>query len=192
MKRVMPFVQATREKVEQKGVKALALKLDFDEAQVLRNNSIYLANTLDVEEVVIKYTDDKEATEKMKECCPGAPFVLFSTRSGVKVEFVNPVSYNGLFSKWIIISDGDDYAKVAQRLIKDNKAIKKPESLQLWRFVDPVLGDCKLPYFNDPTKDKVLMPPDSIFKVDLDKKKVQIVSGSGTVDIGSQVTYLVV
>lgn len=48
MKRVMPFVQAMREKVEQLGVKALALTLDFDEAEVLRNNTAYLANTLDV------------------------------------------------------------------------------------------------------------------------------------------------
>lgn len=48
MKRVMPFVQATREKVDQLGLKALALTLEFDEAEILRNNSIYLANTLDV------------------------------------------------------------------------------------------------------------------------------------------------
>lgn len=48
MKRVMPFVQATREKVDQYGLKALALTLEFDETEVLRKNSIYLANTLDV------------------------------------------------------------------------------------------------------------------------------------------------
>lgn len=48
MKKVMPFVQATREKVEQLGVKALALTLEFDEAEVLKSNSAYLANTLDV------------------------------------------------------------------------------------------------------------------------------------------------
>lgn len=56
MKRVMPFVQATREKVDQFGVKALALTLEFDEAEVLRNNSTYLANTLDVScvDVLIK------------------------------------------------------------------------------------------------------------------------------------------
>lgn len=48
MKRVMPFVQATREKVEQLGVKALALTLEFNEAEVLKDNSAYLANTLDV------------------------------------------------------------------------------------------------------------------------------------------------
>lgn len=48
MKRVMPFVQATREKLEHLGPQALALTLEFDEAEVLKSNSIYLANTLDV------------------------------------------------------------------------------------------------------------------------------------------------
>lgn len=55
MKRVMPFVQTTREKLEQLGPKALALTLEFDEAEVLKNNSIYLANTLDVSIKFIKY-----------------------------------------------------------------------------------------------------------------------------------------
>ncbi|XP_050299958.1 leucine--tRNA ligase, cytoplasmic [Anthonomus grandis grandis] len=80
MKRVMPFVQATREKVQQLGLKALALTLEFDEAKILSDNSIYLANTLDVDEVFIKFTDDPEATDKMKECCPGSPFVVFSIK----------------------------------------------------------------------------------------------------------------
>lgn len=48
MKRVMPFVQATREKLQQLGPKALAVILEFNEAEVLKNNSIYLSNTLDV------------------------------------------------------------------------------------------------------------------------------------------------
>lgn len=51
MKRVMPFVQATREKVNLLGLKALALTLEFDEADILRKNCVYLANTLDVSEL---------------------------------------------------------------------------------------------------------------------------------------------
>lgn len=77
-----------------------------------------------VEEVVIKFTDDKGATEKMKECCPGTPFVLFSTKPGVKVDFVNPIPHSGLFSKYITISNGDSYSKIIQRLTKDIKIIK--------------------------------------------------------------------
>lgn len=124
MKRVMPFVQTTREKLEKFGAQALALTLEFDEAEVLRNNSVYLANTLDVEDVVVKYTDEEGATEKMKECCPGVPFVVFSTKPGVKVEFVNPIPHNGLFSEYFSISDGDSVGKVAARLAKGIRGIK--------------------------------------------------------------------
>ncbi|VEN44598.1 unnamed protein product [Callosobruchus maculatus] len=191
MKKVMPFVQATREKMEQLGVKALALTLEFDEADVLRSNSSYLANTLDVEEVLVKYTDDPEATEKMKECCPGSPFVLFSTKPGVKLEFVNPVPLNGLLSKSLTISDGDTVSKITQRIAKDSKQIKKPESIQLWRFED-LQSERKIPVFNEPTKYKVMIAKDAIFRVDLEKKKVFVENGKNSFDVGSQITYMVV
>lgn len=48
MKKVMPFVQVTREKMETVGLSALNLTLDFDEFDVLENNKDYLKNTLDV------------------------------------------------------------------------------------------------------------------------------------------------
>lgn len=48
MKRVMPFVQATREKMDTLGVAALNLTLDFDEVEVLKINQDYLRSTLDV------------------------------------------------------------------------------------------------------------------------------------------------
>lgn len=51
MKRVMPFVQATREKVETIGLKALNLTLDFDENEVLHNSLHYLTATLDVSSI---------------------------------------------------------------------------------------------------------------------------------------------
>lgn len=48
MKKAMPFVQATREKMALIGIQALSLTMEFDEAKILRENSSYLANTLDV------------------------------------------------------------------------------------------------------------------------------------------------
>lgn len=48
MKRVMPFVQATRENVERVGTDALSVGLAFDEAAILNDNKSYLLNTLDV------------------------------------------------------------------------------------------------------------------------------------------------
>ncbi|EFA02651.1 Leucine--tRNA ligase, cytoplasmic-like Protein [Tribolium castaneum] len=192
MKRVMPFVQATREKVEQLGPKALALTLEFNEAEVLTNNSVYLANTLNVDEVVVKFTDDEAADEKMKECCPGSPFVQFSSKPGVKVEFVNPVPNSGFFSQVLVISEGDTYAKIVQKLAREIKGIKSAQSIQLWRFQDPVLGPRKIPTFQEPTKDKVLIKSDSIFKVNVQEKKVSVVSGSNVSEVGQSVIYLVV
>lgn len=48
MKRVMPFVQVMKEKMQLLGLSALNLTLDFDEFKVLQDNKKYLENTLDV------------------------------------------------------------------------------------------------------------------------------------------------
>lgn len=48
MKRVMPFVQIMKEKMQLLGLSALNLTLEFDEFKVLQDNKKYLENTLDV------------------------------------------------------------------------------------------------------------------------------------------------
>lgn len=48
LKKVMPFVQATREKINEIGLAALNLTLDFSELGVLEENKEYLKNTLEV------------------------------------------------------------------------------------------------------------------------------------------------
>lgn len=53
MKRVMPFVQAVRDKVATSGLSALNLTLDLDEMQILNTNKTYLENTLDVSNIYI-------------------------------------------------------------------------------------------------------------------------------------------
>ncbi|CAH0561246.1 unnamed protein product [Brassicogethes aeneus] len=191
MKRVMPFVQATREKLQQLGPKAFAVTLEFDEAEVLKNNSEYLANTLGVEFVEVKFTDHPEADEKMKDCCPGAPFVLFSKKPGVQVQCINPEPLNGLFSHKLTIIDGDDVTKIKQRLVREITAIKSNQTIELWRFEDPVMGPLKMPLFNDPTKYKVKLTDSTNFKVDVEKSTILAINGKKSNLIGNTIIYLV-
>lgn len=72
----------------------------------------------------VKFTDGPDANEKMKDCCPGSPFVIFSNIEGVEIDFVNPEPHNGLFSQKLTILEGDDYNKIKQRLVKEISAIK--------------------------------------------------------------------
>lgn len=48
MKKVMPFVQTVRQKVEKAGLSALKQTLAFKEYEVLRINLSYLKHTLEV------------------------------------------------------------------------------------------------------------------------------------------------
>ena len=70
MKKTMPFVQFVKARMDELGIAALDLKTDFDEAKVLSDNIDYIVNTLGLEDVEIKFSD--EATEKIQEDCrPG-------------------------------------------------------------------------------------------------------------------------
>jgi len=73
MKKTMPFVQFIKARIEELGLAALDLTLDFDEAKVLEDNLDYLVNTLQLEGVDIKFAH--EANEKIQEeCRPGESY----------------------------------------------------------------------------------------------------------------------
>lgn len=64
--------------------------------------------------------------------------------------------------------------------------------MQLWRYKDPILGDCTMPVFNNPTQGKELIPTEAVFDVDVENGKVSVRSGGKSYDLGRTVTYLVV
>ncbi|KAF5284997.1 hypothetical protein FQR65_LT02309 [Abscondita terminalis] len=190
MKRVMPFVQTTREKLEKLGPRALAQTLVFDEIEVLKENSIYLTNTLDLEELHIRYTDEEGAPERTVDCCPGQPQIYYSTKSGIALDFINPIPRSGLFSHAIKISDGDTYLRVVERLVKECRNLKDTNAIQLWRYKDPVMGDRKMVPFNNPFADKIMIPIDSSFKLN-GNGQVSVVSKDGVYELGRSVIYVV-
>ncbi|XP_053983912.1 leucine--tRNA ligase, cytoplasmic isoform X1 [Hylaeus volcanicus] len=190
MKRVMPFVQVIREKMGLIGLSALNLTLDFDEFKVLRDNKSYLENTLDLDTVIVKYTD--EAPEKTKEeCCPGSPYMNFFCKPGVTVCVINPQKCSGLFRLYIKIANEDSVANVISRISKENKQIKDPSSVFLYRYNDPLLGSRIKPICDDILKGKTEIPKNSTFNVDTENKTVKVSVQGSVYDIGNELIYTV-
>ncbi|XP_063989407.1 leucine--tRNA ligase, cytoplasmic [Diachasmimorpha longicaudata] len=189
MKRVMPFVQTTREKMESLGIAALNLTLDFDEAEVLRGSLEYLKSTLDLDEVDIKFTE--EAPEKTREeCCPGAPYMSFHSTPGVFVTAVNPQKCSGMFSMTVKIGEGNTGADIARKIAKNSRSIKDASSVLLYRFEDPVLGPRSIPTCQDILKGKVLIPSDAVFSINTDTSAVTMTAGK-VYEIGNDILYYV-
>ncbi|XP_068628221.1 leucine--tRNA ligase, cytoplasmic [Battus philenor] len=190
MKRVMPFVQATRENLERVGTEALSVALPFDEAAVLIENKQYLLNTLDLDTIEVNYTDSPQAPEKTREdCAPGAPHVTFSAEPGVDVSFINPTPLNGLFTVRVSLVDGDTLEKVKAKIAKEVKLIKDITNLKIWRYKDPVMGPRKIPIIGEHENRCVTLDNNSVLKVDVTQNKVEVVSNEVTVEVGLQMMY---
>ncbi|CAJ0950199.1 unnamed protein product [Ranitomeya imitator] len=190
MKRVMPFVAMIKENLEKKGPRILDLELEFDERAVLLENLVYLTNSLDMDQIDVKFASD--ADEKIKEdCCPGKPFSVFRTEPGVPVFLVNPQPSNGHFSTKIEIRQGDSRDSVIRRIMKTDRGIKDVTKVKLMRYDDPVLGPRRVPVLGKEDSGKVVISQQAAFHIDLSEKKVHIAENGLKVDIGDTLVYMV-
>ncbi|XP_036222723.2 leucine--tRNA ligase, cytoplasmic [Bactrocera oleae] len=192
MKRVMPFAQMIREKVEGgKGVEALAINLEFDERQVLLNNLDYLSNTLDVVDIEVKYTDDPEAPEKTREeVRPGSPFIAFIIAPNVAVELVNPIERSGLFQVNTVICEGETVQQLTEKLAKMINFKADLSTLKLWRYNDPLLGPRQIPEFQNYQQNKTPLT-DGAFILDVEKKQVSLKVEDKVIEVGTNFIYVV-
>ncbi|XP_052738186.1 leucine--tRNA ligase, cytoplasmic [Bicyclus anynana] len=190
MKRVMPFVQATRENMERVGADALSVALPFDEAAVVTDNLQYLLHTLDLDSIEVRHTDSDGAPEKSREeCAPGSPHVTFASEPRARVTLLNPAPRSGLFAAALALADGDSVARLKAKLVKEVKAIKEVNSLKIWRYKDPVLGPRKIPVIGDYVTKCVALDNASVFKVDVDKDAVELVHNGTNINVGLQLLY---
>ncbi|KAK2588219.1 hypothetical protein KPH14_004254 [Odynerus spinipes] len=190
MKKVMPFVQVLREKMESAGLSALNLTLDFNEYDVLEQNKKYLQSTLELDEIIIKYTD--EAPEKTKEeCCPGSPYMNFSAKPSVQLTLLNPQRCVGLFRTNVKVYDTNTISDVIVRLLQENKNIKDAASVLLYRYDDPNMGPRLKPNLDHILEGKTLIPSDASFVVDIEKQSVGVKVANNVYPLGNELIYIV-
>lgn len=191
MKRVMPFVAMIKENLEKKGPRVLDLELEFDERAVLVENLVYLTNSLDLDQIDVKFASD--ADDKIKEdCCPGKPFSVLRTEPGVPLFLVNPQPSNGHFSTKIEIRQGDSRDSVIRRLMKTDRGIKDVTKVKLMRYDDPVLGPRRVPVLGKEDSDKTVISQQAAFHINLNEKKVHVADNGLKIDIGDTLVYMLV
>lgn len=187
----MPFVAQVREHINEKGISATALSVDFDEKEILELNIEYLRNTLDLESIDFKFTDDPTAIEKTKEDTrPGIPYIIFTTKPSLKINLENPIPRSGHFSTFLNVSDGETTKGLREKLAKKLK-IQELNAVQIWRFDDPILGPRKMPAFNDYKTGKTQLE-DGTISIDTKAENVFITPASGSkIEVGMNLVYAV-
>lgn len=191
MKKVMPFVAQVRDNVKDKGIGATALCVDFDEKQILEMNMEYLRNTLDIESIEIKFTDDESANEKTREDTrPGIPYIVFSVKPSLKVNLENPIPRSGHFSTFLNVSDGDTTRALREKLAKKLN-IQEVNAVQIWRFDDPILGPRKIPSFGDYKTGKTMVE-DGIISIDTSAENSFFTTMNGAkIELGTNLVYVI-
>uniref|UniRef100_A0A182Y3F3 leucine--tRNA ligase n=2 Tax=Anopheles stephensi TaxID=30069 RepID=A0A182Y3F3_ANOST len=195
MKRVMPFAQMVRERVEAvggPGKQAMDVTLDFDEREVLGLNADYLRNTLELDTLTFRYTDEPDTPEKMREeVRPGVPFIVFTVKPFVTVTLENPVERSGLFTVTMNLSDGDTSKTLKEKLAKQIGFKADLSALEVMRYEDPVMGPRSLPAFQDYRSGKVTIE-EGEFKVEMEKKQVLLSNGTfKNLNIGTNFIYVI-
>jgi len=185
MKKVMPFVAFTKEKVATSGLSVLETSLPWDEMKVLSENLSYIQSTLGLEGVDLGLSSD--LGEKGEDCRPGEPIIVFRTEPSVPLKLVNTQPHSGLFTTLCPILQGDTVKSITKRLTRLERNIKDGSTLSLYRWTDPVLGPRKIPDLKDPLAGLTQISGDATFNINLDSKKIKI----GDTEIMEELIYRV-
>jgi len=172
MKKVMPFVAFTKEKVATSGLTALDTSLPWDEMKVLSENLSYIVTSLGLEGVDLALSS--ELGEKGEDCRPGAPIIQFRTEPSVALDLTNNQPFTGLFTTACPILQGDTVRNIARRLVRMERNIKDGTTVCLYRWTDPVLGPRTMPDMKNPLAGLTRVQEDEIFSIDLAKSIVKL------------------
>ena len=188
MKKAMPFAQTIREKYEKDGEQALQTNQEFDERSILENNLDYIRETLDLEELIVKWSEESELERTKEEVVPLEPFLTFTTAPSLPLKLVNPQAHKGLFNYSVPVYENDTSQIIINRFRRLERTIKPSMKLSLHRYKDAILGPRNLPGVDAPLK---LTTPFENIKLMLKDDKIYYCSNGTTEYLGEQILYLV-
>jgi len=141
---------------------------------VLEDNKDYLISTLQLEGIDVEYSD-KASEKTQEECRPGAPFIVFRVDPSIDLTFINDQPHTGLFTTTCSILENDTYKSIALRLARNERNVKDPKKVKLFRYEDPVLGTRKMPALDVIDDGKIEVLGDEFtFKLDLSSNQVKL------------------
>ncbi|CAI5445809.1 unnamed protein product [Caenorhabditis angaria] len=190
MKKAMPFVQMVKENYEQKGISALISTSPIDQTSILNENLDYILNSLDLDRVQIRHTDEENVDVNITETTvPLVPLMQFQpNRVSVNLVARNVDVCNGLFDVVLPIVDGDSVSMVIRKLRRASKAIKPRFEVSLWRYSNSVWGDRQTISVANPLENNVKLSENDTFS--LTENGITVQNSSGTHPIGATIVYV--
>ncbi|PAV80153.1 hypothetical protein WR25_19942 [Diploscapter pachys] len=175
-KKTMPFVVVVKEEFARKGMAALKVACEYDQVEILNINKEYLLNSLDLDYIIMKFTDEPDTPQALQDTIvPGRPHITFSAgKPGLPLTLRNVHLCNGLFDVELEVIDGDTLSAIVRKLRRINKNVKPKHIVTLWRYKDPMAGGRRNISCEDPLAPNVKLNDDAVFKVDIELKKITV------------------
>ena len=83
--------------------------------------------------------------------------------------------FPGLFKTTCPILENDTFKSISQRLARNERNVKDPKKVKLFRYEDPVLGPRKMPSIDTINDGKIEVHGDEfVFKLDLSSNQVKL------------------
>ena len=193
MKKVMPFVEARKQAFLVEGSCVFEEASPFDEREILNENFCYIINSLELDGLEIKSADDCDLSSVKDECCPLEPVIIFRREDCVIVKAINNQPHFSYFESELSLFHGDTSARIANRILRENRSIKDPNRIKLYRFKDTQTGPRMIPSILDPLAGKILIDDCAIINLITqgDRTVIKIIENGLETDLGDTIIYIV-
>jgi len=172
----MPFVQMIKERIEVIGVQqGLQQTCEFPEEEVLKRNEHYITNSLELEGLYIRPTEEAESEMLKEECCPGSPYITFHSEPGIVINVLNIEPGSGYFSTTVTVLANDTVAKVKLRMFRE-RIVRDPKKVEISAYVQTYLNTRVVPSNVVTEQNRIVtLNNEHVFRIDTNTQTLSVV-----------------